>query len=121
MSELVLDRRMVLLGTGLFAATGVPVESLAMDMSLPMKAADVDPLFQKAFNAGDMDTMLKFYDDQSILVAEPGKPVQGLENIKQALMAFLAPKLPLQLTVRRVYESGDIALCVADWTIAGKA
>jgi ketosteroid isomerase-like protein len=49
------------------------------------------------------------YDDQSVLVAEPGKPVQGLAN------------LPIQLTVRRVYENGDIGFCVADWSIAGKA
>jgi hypothetical protein len=26
-----------------------------------------------------------------------------------------------QLTVRRVYENGDIGFCVADWSIAGKA
>jgi ketosteroid isomerase-like protein len=50
-----------------------------------------------------------------------GKPVQGLENIKQALIGYLALKLPLQLTVRRVYENGDIGFCVANWNIAGKA
>ena len=85
-----------------------------------MKAGDIDPAFQKAFNAGDLDALLKLYDEQSVLVAEPGKPVQGLENIKQTLMGFLALKLPIQLTVRRTYESGDVGLCVADWSIAGK-
>ena len=35
-------------------------------------------------------------------------------------MGFLALKLPIQLTVRRTYESGDVGLCVADWSIAGK-
>ena len=102
MSGLALDRRILLLGTGLFAAMGVSAKSLATDTSLPMKAADIDPAFQKAFNAGDLDALLKLYDDQSVLVAEPGKPVQGLENIKQALMGFLALKLPIQITVRRV-------------------
>jgi ketosteroid isomerase-like protein len=116
-----MDRRILLLGTGLFAAMGVSAKSLAMDASLPMKAADIDPAFQKAFNAGDLDTLLKLYDDQSVLVDEPGKPVQGLENIKEALIGYLALKLPLQLTVRRVYENGDIGFCVADWSIAGKA
>ena len=96
-----MNRRTLLLGTGLFAAMGVSAKSLAMDASLPMKAADIDPAFEKAFNAGDVDSLLKLYDDQSVLVAEPGKPVQGLENIKQALMGFLALKLPIQLTVRR--------------------
>ena len=36
-------------------------------------------------------------------------------------MGFLALKLPIQLTVRRTYESDDVGLCVADWSIAGKA
>ena len=115
-----MDRRTLLLGAGVIAAMGLSAKALAMDASLPMKAADIDPAFQKAFNAGDLDALLKLYDEQSVLVAEPGKPVQGLENIKQALMGFLALKLPIQLTVRRTYESGDVGLCVADWSIAGK-
>ena len=73
-----MNRRTLLLGIGLFAAMGVSAKSLAMDASLPMKAADIDPACQKAFNAGDVDTLLKLYDDQRVLVAEPGKPVQGL-------------------------------------------
>ena len=64
--------------------------------------------------------LLKLYDDQSELVAEPGKPVQGLENIKQALMGFLALKLPIQLPGADPHQSGDVGLCVADWSIAGK-
>ena len=116
-----MNRRTLLLGTSLFATMGVSAEALAMDTSLPLKAADVDPAFEKAFNAGDVDALLKLYDEQSVLVAEPGKPVQGLENIRQALIGFLALKLPIQLTVRRVYENGDIGFCVADWSVAGKA
>ncbi len=58
---------------------GLSGKSLAMDTSLPMKSADMDPAFEKAFNAGDLGTLLKLYDDQSLLVAEPGKPVQGPE------------------------------------------
>ena len=81
-----MNRRTLLLGTGLFAAIGLSAKSFAMDASLPMKVADIDPAFEKAFNAGDVDALLKLYDEQSVLVAEPGKPVQGLENIKKALM-----------------------------------
>jgi len=115
-----MNRRALLLGIGLFAAIGVPEKSLAMDMSLPMKAADIDPAFQRAFNAGDLDSLLKLYDEGSILVVEPGKAVQGLEAIKQALTGYLALKLPIELTVRHVYENGDIGFCVADWSIVGK-
>ena len=73
-----MNRRTLFLGTGLLAVMGGSPKSFAMDASLPMKAADIDPAFEKAFNAGDVDTLLKLYDDQSVLVAEPGKPVQGL-------------------------------------------
>ena len=61
-----------------FSCNGGVSEVVRLDASLPMKAADIDPAFEKAFNAGDVDTLLKLYDDQSVLVAEPGKPVQGL-------------------------------------------
>ena len=103
-----MNRRTLLLGTGVIAAMGMSAQALAVDASLPMKAADIDPAFEKAFNAGDLDALLKLYDEQSVLVAETGKPVKGLENIKQALTGFLALKLPIQLTVRHVYENGDI-------------
>ena len=116
-----MNRRTLLVGTGLFATIGVSARALALDTSLPMKAADIDPAFARAFNAGDLDALLKLYDEQSVLVAEPGKPVQGLENIRQALAGFLALKLPIQLTLRHVYENGDIGFCVADWSIAGRA
>ena len=51
-----MNRRTLLLGTSLIAAMGVSAKSIAMDASLPMKVADIDPAFDKAFNAGDMDT-----------------------------------------------------------------
>ena len=40
-----MNRRTLLLGTGFFAAMGVSAKSLAMDASLPMKVADIDPAF----------------------------------------------------------------------------
>ena len=54
-----MNRRTLVLGTGFFAAMGVSAKSLAMDASLPVKVADIDPAFEKAFNAGDLETFLK--------------------------------------------------------------
>jgi hypothetical protein len=118
MSASALDRRTLLLGTSLIAAMGVSAKSLAMDASpLPMKVADIDPAFEKAFNAGDLDALLKLYDDQSVLVAEPGKPVKGLENIKQALMGFLALKCDVSTkTETLVFASLTGALSARDPT-----
>ena len=83
-----MNRRTLLVGTGLFATIGVSARALALDTSLPMKAADIDPAFARAFNAGDLDALLKLYDEQSVLVAEPGKPVQGLRTSGRHLQAF---------------------------------
>ena len=47
--------------------------------------------------------------------------MRRLENIKKALAGFLALKVPIELSVRRVYENGDVGFCTADWSIAGKA
>jgi len=38
---------------------GVPAKSFAKDASLPVKATDVDPAFEKAIDSGDLDTFLE--------------------------------------------------------------
>jgi hypothetical protein len=61
-----MNRRTLIFGTGLFATMGMSAKALAMETSLPMKAAEIDPVFEKAFNAGDVDALLKLYDEQSV-------------------------------------------------------
>ena len=76
--------------------------------------------FVKAFNAGDLEGLLKVYGDKSQIVTEPGKTVQGLDNVRQALNGYLGLKLPIKITNRRLYKAGDIALSIDDWSIEGK-
>ncbi len=74
----------------------------------------------EAYNAGDLDQMLTFYEPECVAVAQPGQVVAGTEAIRQWLQGFLALQGTIDLRVRRVLQAGDVALVVSDWTLAGK-
>jgi ketosteroid isomerase-like protein len=100
-------------------ATATPTS--AAQLPLPTTPTEADSYFEKAFNAGDLDALMKMYDDHRILVGQSGHPAQRLAAIRQSLAQFLALKLPIRITIRNVYQTGDTALIISDWVIAGKA
>src|SRR5437773_2262180 len=73
----------------------------------------------EAFNAGDLDQLMTFYEPEAVVVPQPGQILTGTEAIRQSLQQFLALKGTMNLTLRRVLQSGDVALLVSDWTLAG--
>jgi ketosteroid isomerase-like protein len=81
---------------------------------------DVVSAFAKHFNAGQHEQLLGLYDSKAVFVPAPGKPVNTPEGIRAATGQFMGMRLPIQIAVRHVYESGDLALVVSDWTIQGK-
>jgi ketosteroid isomerase-like protein len=52
-------------------------------------------------------------------VPSPGQAVTQKPAIRSALQQFLAAKVPIKLTVRQVFESGDTALLIVDWSMNG--
>jgi ketosteroid isomerase-like protein len=49
----------------------------------------------------------------------PVSQLRGEANVRGALEQFLAINLPITMTVRNVFQSGNTGLAVADWTISG--
>jgi uncharacterized protein (TIGR02246 family) len=78
----------------------------------------VDDLFAKALNAGDVDALTKLYEPQASLRPSPDKAVSGTAAIREALAGFVAAKPRMTLTARTVAQSGDIALCTAQWQLS---
>jgi uncharacterized protein (TIGR02246 family) len=76
-------------------------------------------LWAEAFNAGDLDALVALYEEDAILVPQPGEAVAGIEAIAEALSALLATQPTFYLEVRKVLQTGDIALSFADWTLRG--
>jgi uncharacterized protein (TIGR02246 family) len=80
---------------------------------------EVPRLFAENFVAGDLDALVALYEPDATLVAQPGQAVTGIEAIREALRGLLATQPTFNLEVRKVLQTGDIALSFADWTLAG--
>ncbi|BCJ46986.1 hypothetical protein GCM10010168_34940 [Actinoplanes ianthinogenes] len=74
--------------------------------------------FAAAFDSGDVAAVEAMYEDDALLVPEPGNAVSGADRAA-ATERFLALGLPIQVRPRHVYTAGDIALLIVDWTIEG--
>ena len=53
---------------------------------------EVVQAFYRAFNNGDIETIVTLYEPRAILVAQPGQLVEGLAALREALREFLAMK-----------------------------
>ena len=87
-----------------------------MDAQSP---AEVDAVFVKALNAGDLETMVGLYEPAAALTPSPGKTVVGTAAIREALAGFLAMKPTMRLTCRVLGQSGDLALVTGRWELEG--
>ena len=77
-------------------------------------------LFQKAFNAGDVQGLMALYEPEAILIPQPGaEPIRGIQAIRSALEGFLALKGKVELQTRHVVQHGDIALLRSAWWLKG--
>jgi uncharacterized protein (TIGR02246 family) len=74
----------------------------------------------KAFNAGDLEQVMTFYEPECVIVPQPGQVLRGAAAVRQALQGFLALRGTMDLRPRGVFQNGDVALLVSDWTLSGK-
>ena len=78
---------------------------------------EVDRLFERALNAGDMEALLALYEPHASLMPSPGNVVVGAPAIREALAAFIAGKPRITVHPRLVSETGDLALVNAKWDL----
>jgi ketosteroid isomerase-like protein len=51
---------------------------------------EIHRLFEDAFNAGDIDGLVALYEPDAAVIPQPGSVVQGTEQVRAGLQAFLA-------------------------------
>jgi uncharacterized protein (TIGR02246 family) len=83
------------------------------------KPEELDVLFVQAFNAGDIEAMMKLYEPAASLTPQPGQVVSGTKALREALGGFLAMKPRMTLEARTLAESGGIALTTSKWVLEG--
>lgn len=88
-------------------------------MSAPITALNqLNVAWADRFNARDTDGILELFTADAVFVPQPGVSVSG-DGIRAATEQFLALGLPVNLTVRHVFEAGDVGLAIAAWTLEG--
>ena len=83
------------------------------------KPEELDVLFVQAFNAGDIEAMVKLYEPAASLTPQPGQVVSGTKAIREALSGFVATKPRMTLEARTLAEAGGIALTTSKWVLEG--
>ncbi len=90
--------------------------------SVPLSttAAEHPYAFARAFNTFDPVALDQLYEPGAVFVPAPGREATGAERIR-ANAAFLGLRVPIRVTPRHTYVSGDLALLIVDFVIDGVA
>jgi len=86
-------------------------------MKLPRRAQDAHAALADAFNTGNVDTVMKMYDVNGIIVPEPGKPVSGKQRFEEAIKAILSIKGKMEIKTVYCLQTGDLAVGRSEWNI----
>jgi ketosteroid isomerase-like protein len=86
-------------------------------MSGAAKPELVDAMLGEALGRGDADAATALYDAAAVLEMKEGS-MKGA-GIREAMGGFAGLKPKLTMNVRKVYEAGDIALVLNDWSGRG--
>lgn len=82
---------------------------------------EIDAIFERELNAGNLDALLVLYEPTAAFTVEPGKVVKGTAAIREVLARFLSLKPTMTLTPRVLANTGDIAMVTSKWALKGTA
>ncbi|MFI7285357.1 YybH family protein [Streptomyces anulatus] len=82
-------------------------------------AAEHPYVLERAFNTFDPECVDRLYEADALFVPRPGHPTAGPGRLP-AHRDFLALRVPIRVTPRHTYVSGDLALLIVDWVVEGR-
>ena len=75
--------------------------------------------YRAAFASGSAPDLDRCYEPGAVLVPRPGTPLAGAAQRIPAHEHLLSFGVPMSVRTRHVYEAGDVALLIVDWSLAG--
>ncbi|WP_419730822.1 YybH family protein [Lichenicola sp.] len=75
-------------------------------------------LLDAAFNAGDLDTVLRYYEPDAVVIPEPGTEVRGTEELAILYGSFMKPGTTATQIKTHVVEADGIALFTSSWRLS---
>ena len=86
---------------------------------IPHSPEQAVEMVDRAFNDGDLETVLNFYEDGAVVVTEPGKVARGKNELRPFFEQVLAAKLSARQIKTYVLEADGIALFLSRWALVG--
>jgi uncharacterized protein (TIGR02246 family) len=83
------------------------------------KPEDFHPIWAEAFNSGNKEAVLAFFEEDATMVAQPGQVVKGKGIISQVLDGFLALEAKMEVKPKVVVQNDEIAIMISDWRLKG--
>ena len=74
-------------------------------------------LLDRAFNAGDLETVLTFYENAAVVVTEPGKVARGADELREFFSAAMRSGASAKQLKTSVLEADGVALFLSRWTL----
>ena len=72
-----------------------------------------------AINRGDLDAAVDLYEQDAVLVVQPGKIARGRSAIREALAGFISLKPTLRGQAQQIVDRDDIVLHCSRWILTG--
>lgn len=87
-------------------------------MVAPRTPEQVDELFARHVNAGQLDAVVALYEPQGVLLNQDGSVAAGHRAIREVLGPLATARPDLQMHVKKVVRAGeDVAVLYNDWRI----
>jgi ketosteroid isomerase-like protein len=67
----------------------------------------------------DLETIVELFEDDAVIVVQPGMIAQGKPSIRTFFEGVLSLKPNIQYDVDHIMEAGDIALFTVCWRLEG--
>ena len=73
----------------------------------------------EGINAGNLDSLMTLYEPLACFASQPGKLAKTPEGIRESLQSFIDMNGKLDLSVKRVLKTNDLALVITEWSFSG--
>ncbi|MCX7565834.1 SgcJ/EcaC family oxidoreductase [Sulfitobacter sp. F26169L] len=73
-----------------------------------------------AVAAGDMDAILATFEENAVLVGQPGSIAKGTQALREAFHGFVAINPQINVTAHDIIQADDIALHSSTWKMTGQ-
>ena len=74
-------------------------------------------LLDDAFNSGDLDAVLRYYEEAAVVLPQPGTEARGLVELRRLYSSFMKPGTTAKQIKTHVVEADGVALFTSRWSL----